>query len=282
MGSRYIVHIHTALNESQTGRNVVSQNNAFPCGTCFLIVRQLDRVGNLVTYLCILDACRLFDRRERVTGAVPVSDRADIAAILIRRNGLGRGFCLARRSDRLCNLLAAHVYEFLNDDIVLAIIVLRVMPFLGGMGYRCFHEVCIAPERFCKIVVRILDIQFFQLFAGNSTVNHVINQRYGFGSGDLLIGTESTIRITLNPACFTRSVDIAVRPVTFYYIRENLAAGVFEVLETSRQRGELGTADRRVGRESVLGLALQQTDIVQRFDRLIEPVLCAYILESAV
>ena len=159
VGSRYIVHIHTALNESQTGRNVVSQNNAFPCGTCFLIVRQLDRVGNLIACLCVLNACRLFDRRERVTGAVPVSDRADIAAILIRRNGLGRGFCLARRSDRLCNLLAAHVYEFLNDDIVLAIIVLRVMPFLGGMGYRSFHEVCIAPERFCKIIVRISHMQ---------------------------------------------------------------------------------------------------------------------------
>ena len=159
VGSRYIVHIHATLNESQTGRNVVSQNNAFPCGTCFLIVRQLDRVGDLVTYLSILDACRLFDVRERITGAVLISDRADIAAILIRRNGLGRGFCLARRSDRLCNLLAAHVYEFLNDDIVLAIIVLRVMPFLGGMGYRSFHEVCIAPERFCKIVVRISHIQ---------------------------------------------------------------------------------------------------------------------------
>ena len=159
MGSRYIVHIHATLNESQTGRNVVSQNNAFPCGTCFLIVRQLDRVGDLVTYLSILDACRLFDVRERITGAVLISDRADIAAILIRRNGLGRGFCLAHRSDRLCNLLAAHVYEFLNDDIVLAIIVLRVMPFLGGMGYRSFHEVCIAPERFCKIVVRISHIQ---------------------------------------------------------------------------------------------------------------------------
>ena len=38
MGSRYIVHIHAALNESQTGRNVVSQNNAFPCGTCLFIV----------------------------------------------------------------------------------------------------------------------------------------------------------------------------------------------------------------------------------------------------
>ena len=159
VGSRYIVHIHATLNESQTGRNVVSQNNAFPCGTCFLIVRQLDRVGDLVTYLSILDACRLFDVRERITGAVLISDRADIAAILIRRNGLGRGFCLACRSDRLCNLLAAHVYEFLNDDIVLAIIVLRVMPFLGGMGYRSFHEVCIAPERFCKIVVRISHIQ---------------------------------------------------------------------------------------------------------------------------
>ena len=70
--------------------------------------------------------------------------------------------------------------------------------------------------------------------------------------------------------------------MTLFYIRENLAAGVFEVLETSCQRSELGTADRRVRRESVLGLALQQTDIVQRFDRLIEPVLCAYILESAV
>ena len=156
------------------------------------------------------------------------------------------------------------------------------MPFFGGMRYRCFHKVCVAPERFCKIVVRILDIQFFQLFAGNGTVDHVINQRYGFGSGDLLVGTESTIRITLNPACFTRSVDIAVRPVTFLHIGENFAAGVFEVLETSRQRGELGTADRRVRRESVLGLALQQPDVVQRFDRLIEPVFCAYILESAV
>ena len=282
MGSRYIVHIDAALDKGHAGRDFIGQHDAFPCGTCFLIVRQLDRVGDLVTYLSVLNACRLFDGRERVTGAVLISDRADIAAILIRRNGLGRGFCLACCSDRLCDLLAVGVYEFLNDDIVLAIVVLRVMPFLGGMGYRSFHEVCIAPERFCKIVVRILDIQFFQLFAGNSTVNHVINQRYGFGSGDLLIGTESTIRITLNPACFTRSVDIAVRPVTFYYIRENLAAGVFEVLETSRQRGELGTADRRVGRESVLGLALQQTDIVQRFDWLIEPVLCAYILESAV
>ena len=282
MGSRYIVHIHATLNESQTGRNVVSQNNAFPCGTCFLIVRQLDRVGDLVTYLSVLDACRLFDGRERVTGAVLISDRADIAAILIRRNGLGRRFCLARRSDRLCDFLAAHVHEFLDNDVVLAIIVLRVMPFFGGMRYRCFHKVCVAPERFCKIVVRILDIQFFQLFAGNGTVNHVINQRYGFGSGNLLIGTESAVRVSLNPACFAGSVDIAVCPVTLFYIRENLAAGVFEVLETSRQRSELGTADRRVRRESVLGLALQQTDIVQRFDRLIEPVLCAYILESAV
>ena len=282
MGSRYIVHIHATLNESQTGRNVVSQNNAFPCGTCFLIVRQLDRVGDLVTYLSILDACRLFDVRERITGAVLISDRADIAAILIRRNGLGRGFCLAHRSDRLCNLLAAHVYEFLNDDIVLAIIVLRVMPFLGGMGYRSFHEVCIAPERFCKIVVRILDIQFFQLFAGNNAVDHAVYQLYGFGSGDLFVGTESAVRVALNPARFTGSIDIAVRPVTLFHIRENLAAGVFEVLETRRQYSKLRTTNRRVRRESVLGLTLQQTDIVQRFDRLIEPVLCAYILESAV
>ena len=156
------------------------------------------------------------------------------------------------------------------------------MPFFGGMRYRCFHKVCVAPERFCKIVVRILDIQFFQLFAGNGTVDHVINQRYGFGSGDLLVRLKSAVRVSLNPACFAGSVDIAVCPVPLFYIRENLAAGVFKVLETSRQRGELGTADRRVRCESVLGLALQQTDIVQRFDRLIEPVLCAYILESAV
>ena len=159
MGSRYIVHIDAALDKGHAGRDFIGQHDAFPCGACFLIVRQLDRVGDLVTYLSVLDACRLFDVRERITGAVLISDRADIAAILIRRNGLGRGFCLARRSDRLCNLLAAHVYEFLNDDIVLAIIVLRVMPFLGGMGYRSFHEVCIAPERFCKIVVRISHIQ---------------------------------------------------------------------------------------------------------------------------
>ena len=159
MGSRYIVHIDAALNKGHAGRNFIGQHNTFPCGTCFLVVRQLDRVSNLVTYLCVLDACRLFDGRERVTGAVPISDRADIAAILIRRNGLGRGFCLARRSDRLYDLLAVGVHEFLNNDVVLAIVVLRVMPFLSGMGYRCFHEVSIAPERFCKIVVRISHIQ---------------------------------------------------------------------------------------------------------------------------
>ena len=159
MGSSYIVHIDAALNKGHAGRDFIGQHDTFPCGTCFLIVRQLDRVGDLVTYLCVLDACRLFDGRERVTGAVPVSDRADISAILISRNGLGRGFCLARRSDGLSDLLAVGVYEFLNDDIVLAIIVLRIMPFLGGMGYRSFHEVCIAPERFCKIVVRISHIQ---------------------------------------------------------------------------------------------------------------------------
>ena len=159
MGSSYIVHIDTALDKGHAGRDFIGQHDAFPCGTCFLIVRQLDRVGDLVTYLSVLDACHFFDGRERVTGAVPVSDRADISAILISRNGLGRGFCLARRSDGLSDLLAVGVYEFLNDDIVLAIIVLRIMPFLGGMGYRSFHEVCIAPERFCKIVVRISHIQ---------------------------------------------------------------------------------------------------------------------------
>ena len=159
VGSRYIVHIDAALDKGHAGRDFIGQHDAFPCGACSLIVRQLDRVGDLVTYLSILDACRLFDVRERITGAVLISDRADIAAILIRRNGLGRGFCLARRSDRLCNLLAVGIYEFLGDDVVLAIIVLRVMPFLGGMGYRSFHEVCIAPERFCKIVVRISHIQ---------------------------------------------------------------------------------------------------------------------------
>ena len=159
MGSSYIVHIDAALNKGHAGRDSIGQHDTFPCGTCFLIVRQLDRVGDLFTYLCVLDACRLFDGQERVTGAVPVSNRADIAAILISRNGLGRGFCLARRSDGLSDLLAAHVYEFLNNNVVLAVIILRVMPFLGGMGYRCFHEVCIAPERFCKIVVRISHIQ---------------------------------------------------------------------------------------------------------------------------
>ena len=282
MGSSYIVHIDAALNKGHAGRDFIGQHDTFPCGTCFLIVRQLDRVGDFLAYLCVLDACRLFDGRERITGAVLISDRADIAAILIRRNGFRRGFCLACRSDRLCNLLAARVYEFLNNNVVLAIIVLRVMPFLGGMGYRCFHEVCITPERLCKIVVRISHFQCFQLFAGNSAVDHAVYQRYGFGSGDLLVGTESAVRVALNPACFTRSVDIAVCPVTLFYIRENLAAGVFEVLETSRQRSELGTADRRVRCESVLGLAFQQPDVVQRFDRLIEPVLCAYIFESAV
>ena len=159
VGSRYIVHIDAALNKCHAGRDFIGQHDTFPCGTCFPIVRQLDRVGNLVTYLCVLDACRLFDGRERVTGAVLISDRADIAAILIRRNGLGRGFCLACRSDRLCDLLAVGVHEFLDNDVVLAIVVLRVMPFFGGMGYRCFHEICIAPERFCKIVVRISHIQ---------------------------------------------------------------------------------------------------------------------------
>ena len=282
MGSSYIVHIDAALNKGHAGRDFIGQHDTFPCGTCFLIVRQLDRVGDLVTYLSVLGACRLFDGRERITGAVLISDRANIAAILIRRNGLGRGFCLARRSDRLCDLLAVGVHEFLDNNVVLAIIVLRVMPFLGGMGYRSFHEVCIAPERFCKIVVRISHFQFFQLFAGNGTVNHVINQRYGFSSGDLLVGTESTIRITLNPACFTGSVDIAVCPVTLFYIRENLATGVFEVLETRRQYSKLRTTDGCVRCKAVLGLAFQQPNVVQRFDRLIEPVLCAYILESAV
>ena len=282
MGSSYIVHIDAALNKGHAGRNFIGQHDTFPCGTCFLIVRQFDRVSDLVTYLSVLDACRLFDGRERITGAVPVSDRANIAAILVRRNGFRRGFCLARRSDRLCDLLAVGIYEFLDNDIVLAIVVLRVMPFFGGMGYRCFHEVCITPERFCKIVVRISHFQCFQLFAGNSAVDHAVYQRYGFGSGDLLVGTESAVRIAPNPACFTRSVDIAVCPVTFLYIGENLAAGVFEVLETSRQRGELGTADRRVRYKAVFGLAFQQADVIQRFDRLIEPVLCAYILESAV
>ena len=95
VGSSYIVHIDAALNKGHAGRNFIGQHDAFPCGTCFLIVRQLDRVGDLVTYLSVLDACRLFDGRERITGAVLISDRADIAAILIRRNGLGRGFCLA-------------------------------------------------------------------------------------------------------------------------------------------------------------------------------------------
>ena len=170
----------------------------------------------------------------------------------------------------------------MGDDVVLAIVVLRVMPFFGGMGYRCFHEVCIAPERFCKIVVRISHIQCFQLFVGNSAVNHAVYQRYGFGSGNLLIGTESAVRVALNPACFAGSIDIAVRPVTFLYIGEYLAVGVLEVLETRRQHGELGTADRRVRRESVLGLAFQKSNIVQRFNRLIEPVLCVYILEGAV
>ena len=282
VGSRYIVHIDATLDKGHTGRDFIGQHDAFPCGTCFLIVRQLDRVGDLVTYLSVLDACRLFDGRERITGAVLISDRADIAAILIRRNGFRRGFCLARRSDRLCNLFAAHVYEFLNNNVVLAVIILRVMPFLCGMGYRCFHEVCVAPERFCKIVIGILDIQFFQLFAGNSAVDHAVYQRYGFGSGNLLVGTESAVRVALNPTRFTGSIDIAVRPVTLFHIRENLAAGVFEVLETSRQRSELGTTDGRVRCKAILGLALQQTDIVQRFDRLIEPVLCVYILESAV
>ena len=282
MGSSYIVHIDAALNKGHAGRNFIGQHDTFPCGTCFLIVRQLDCVGDLVTYLCVLDACRLFDGRERVTGAVLISDRTDIAAILIRRNGLRRGFCLARCSDGLSDLLAVRIHEFFNDDVVLAIVVLRVMPFFGGMGYRCFHEVCIAPERFCKIVIRISHIQCLELFAGNSAVNHAVYQLYGFGSGDLLVGTESTIRIALNPACFTRSVDIAVCPVTLFYIRENLAAGVFKVLETRRQYSKLRTTDGRVGRESVLGLAFQQADVVQRFDRLIEPILCAYIFESAV
>ena len=159
MGSSYIVHIDAALNKGHAGRNFIGQHDTFPCGTCFLIVRQFDRVGDFLAYLCVLDACSLFDGRQRVTGAVLISNRADIAAILIRRNGLGRGFCLACCSDGLSDFLAAHVYEFLNDDIVLAIIVLRIMPFFGGMGYRCFHEVCIAPERFCKIVVRISHIQ---------------------------------------------------------------------------------------------------------------------------
>ena len=159
MGSRYIVHIDAALDKGHAGRDFIGQHDAFPCGTCFLIVRQLDCVGDLVTYLSVLNACRLFDGRERVTGAVLISDRADIAAILISRNGLERGFCLACRSDRLCDLLAVGVYEFLDNDVVLAIVVLRVMPFFGGMGYRCFHAVCIAPERLCKIVVRISHMQ---------------------------------------------------------------------------------------------------------------------------
>ena len=282
MGSRYIVHIDAALDKGHAGRDFIGQHNAFPCRTCFLIVRQLDRVSDLVTYLSVLNACRLFDGRKRVTGAVLISDRADIAAILISRNGLGRGFCLACRSDRLCDLHAVGVYEFLDNDVVLAIVVLRVMPFLGGMGYRCFHEVCIAPERFCKIVVRISHIQCFQLFAGNSAVNHAVYQRYGFGSGNLLVGTESTVRVALNPACFAGSIDIAVRPVTFLHIGENLAAGVLEVLETRRQYSKLRTTDGCVRCKAVLGLAFQQPDVVQRFDRLIEPVLCAYIFESAV
>ena len=70
--------------------------------------------------------------------------------------------------------------------------------------------------------------------------------------------------------------------MTFLYIGENLAAGVFEVLETRRQYSKLRTTNGRVRCKAVLGLAFQQPDVVQRFDRLIEPVLCANILESAV
>ena len=39
VGSRYIVHIHAALNKGHAGRDFIGQHDTFPCGTCFLIVR---------------------------------------------------------------------------------------------------------------------------------------------------------------------------------------------------------------------------------------------------
>src|SRR5699024_3241401 len=101
--------------------------------------------------------------RDRITVGVLVGDRTDIAAVLVCRNGLRRSFFLASRGDRLDKLLAVLVYELLNDDIVVTVIVAEAVPFFRTVRNGGFHQVTVAPMFFNQIVIWAFDAQLFQL-----------------------------------------------------------------------------------------------------------------------
>ena len=112
-------------------------------------------------------------------------------------------------------------------------------------------DVGVVPRRLR--VVRPADHVRQQVARVGGTVQHPVDQGHRLGTGDVRVGAEGPVGITVDPPRGRRAVDILRGPVAGD-VREPVAAGVISAEEAGGDGGELRAGDVVVGPEASIGI----------------------------
>ena len=156
------------------------------------------------------------------------------------------------------------------------------MPFFRAVRNAGFYQIAVTPVILNQIIVRTFDAQLFQLVQRDVTVNHTVYQPHDLGTADRLIRPETAVRVALYPASVCGCIDIAVRPMAVGNVVKEIAALVVQIGEPRRHDGKLRAGDGRIRREFVFIRAVYNSNVIQRFDFFVEPVIRLDVLERAV
>ena len=91
------------------------------------------------------------------------------------------------------------------------------------------------------------------------SLQHTVDKRHRFRTGDALVGAEGTVLVAQDPTVVGGGVDLALRPMSVD-IRERCAGAFGGGVKPGSDRGELGARDRVVRVESAVGASVEEDE----------------------
>ena len=126
-------------------------------------------------------------------------------------------------------------------------------------------------------IIRPLDHAVEQIAAVlGQTVEYAVNKRHSLCTGDILVRTERTIRIAIDPALVCGDTDLILCPVRCD-IRELRGHNHILIDETIDDCDKFSTGDRRIRRERAIVMTLYNAHRGQRGDSMVKPLTARHI-----
>ena len=185
-----------------------------------------------------------------------------------------------RSAPRLMDIVPVDSSIELSIDTVEAVckrgrVYLGREPDLGGFGrlimrsmaHRRLHDLIVEPVARLNVRVETRRPVVVNCSPIRCTVKAMVYHRNRLSSGNRIVGTETAVRITRDPALLTRDHNRVVRPEAFGNVRKAfLRLRRVDIRNVAKQRHQLGAGNGALGTEGSVRITGNDSRRSQRID----------------